>query len=163
MLSRQIQIALFLALWHEIAMQFQLGIDASLLATLVVVFGHAFLRQMSFELMGISQPLSAAFVWGGPLWVLLVFWLVPDFIWALPDTILLGIVGGLIFAGYRGCQHFEQRGEKLGKDWFYERSEAVVVGVFAAAAGGFLSQLHWGSVLPFAGYIALLVLPAAFG
>jgi hypothetical protein len=26
-----------------------------------------------------------------------------------------------------------------------------------------LSQLHWGSVLPFAGYIALFVLPAAFG
>jgi hypothetical protein len=163
MLPRPIQIALFLALWHEIAMQFQLGIDASLLATVVVVYGHAFLREMSFELAGMSQPLSAAFLWGGPIWFLLVFWLVPDFIWALPDTILLGIVGGLVFAGYRARQHFEQRGEKLGKAWFYDRSEAVVVGVFAASMGGMLSQLHWGSVLPFAGYVALLMLPAAFG
>jgi hypothetical protein len=163
MLPRQIQITLFLALWHEIAMQFQLDIDASLLATAVVVFGHAFLRQMSFELMGMSQPLTAAFIWGGPLWVLLVVWLVPDFIWALPDTILLSAIVGLVFGGYRARQHAEKTREKLGKAWFYERSEAVVVGVFAASAGGMLSQLHWGSVLPFAGYIALLVLPAAFG
>lgn len=163
MQARQIQITLFLALWHEIAMQFQLGIDASLLATVVVVFGHAFLQRMSFELMGMSQPVSAAFIWGGPLWFCLVAWLVPEFIWALPDTILLGVVGGLIFAGYRARQHCEQTGEKLGKAWFYDRSEWVVVGVFASCMGGMLSQLHWGSVLPLIGYIALPVLPAAFG
>jgi hypothetical protein len=163
MLPRHIQLALFLGLWHEIAAQFQLGIDASLLATIVVVFGHAFLRQMSVELMGMSQPLSAAFIWGGPLWFFLVGWLVPEFIWKLPDTILLGVVGGLIFGGYRYRQHVEKTGEKLGKAWLYDRSEWVVVGVFAASAGGMLSQLHWGSVLPLIGYIALLVLPAAFG
>jgi hypothetical protein len=163
MLPRPIRITLFVALWHEIAMQFQLGVDASLLATVVLVFGHAFLRRMSFELVGMSQPLTAAFIWGGPLWFFLVAWLVPDFIWALPDTMLLAVVGGLVFVGYRGRQHVEQTGEKLGKAWFYERSEAVVVGVFAASAGGFLSQLHWGSVLPVAGYIALLVIPAVFG
>jgi hypothetical protein len=81
MLPHPIQITLFLALWHEIAMQFQLDIDASLLVTVAVVYGHAFLREMAFELAGMSQPLSAAFVWGGPLWFFLVFWLVPDFVW----------------------------------------------------------------------------------
>lgn len=163
MLPREIRIALFLGLWHEMAAHFQTGIDAAFVMTLLVVYGHRLMRCASVELAGLSGPVTAAFLIWGALWVALFFWLAPSAIRQWPLTVILGATAALVLGGVRCRQQFEQDREKFGKAWFRERSEEVVVTMFAAFGAVFLSRRQWGSALPLLGYIALVALPLAFG
>lgn len=163
MIPREIKIALFLGLWHEIAAHFQTGIDTALVMTLLVVYGHRLMRCASIELAGMSGAVTAAFLVWGAVWVALFFWLAPIVMRQWPLTVILGVVIALVLGGVRCRQQFEQSREKFGKAWFRDRSEEVVLTVFAALGAVFLSRRQWGSALPLFGYIGLLALPVAFG
>lgn len=163
MLPREIRIALFLGLWHEMAAHFQAGIDAAFVMTVLVFYGHRLLRCATIELAGMSGPVTAAFLVWGALWIALFCWLAPNAMRQWPLTVTLGVVAALVLAGVRGRQQFEQGREKFGNDWLRNRSEEVVITMFAVLGAVFLSRRQWGSALPLLGYIALVALPFAFG
>lgn len=163
MSSYPLRVIAFLFLWWQISLQFRIGPDGSFFVTVVVFAGCQVLHMLAGELAGLSQPLTAALLTRCAALAVILGWLAPPWLEALPVSyVLAGIVGfGLYGAHLR--REFEAEGLVLDKDFFREHTDEVMAAYAACMISGFVGQQYSGSVLPLAGYMLIPAIPMSFG
>lgn len=157
------KIGLFIVLWHEMAAQFRFGADAAFLASALTVWGVWYAHQFARDIAPMSDPLLAALIARGVLWLVLWIWQAPPILSAQPISFLVIAFVLLAFIGGRCRRMFDWERVEVVKPVLRENSEIVAGTAMGLVTIAALAHTWWGSVLPLAGYGALIGLPVSVG
>jgi hypothetical protein len=157
------KVMLFMGLWQQVAVEFDLSADGAFAAALLVFFGTWIVRRFTLELAGLSEELTAALFVRGTVWLLLYFWLAPPLVRAQPCSFILCGLVAFVLAGMRCRVEFERHGYATGTAFLRDQSELTVGIAAAGIALAYLAHQRGGSVLPLVGYAALIGVPFSFG
>lgn len=156
------KLAMFIGLWHELAVAGGQGANSAFLLTLIVFYGAPIVELFGVELAGMTARHTAVFFVRGFLWWLTYGWVAPPSLRALAITVILAGLAGLTISGARLREYFDAHGH-AARGWLRARSEFVAGTLLVGIACAMLAERRWGSVLPLVGYATLVALPVSFG